>query len=123
MTQFPSDESTPGSGPLTGGLAGSLGEDWPSKAVDSIDSVVSLLQQRVVRPIVLAARFMVFGLIAALMGCAIAIYGTIAAIRFFTDVVFAHHVWISDITVGAILLAFGSLALRKATRKAQSPAG
>ena len=58
----------------SGGAAGSPtpppGDDWPAKATDQIVSLVDQIRDKTTGPAIRAARAMVFGFLAAMLGTA-----------------------------------------------------
>jgi hypothetical protein len=84
-----------------------------TRALDTIDTVVATVNDKAIRPVVVAARAVVFGLIAALVGVAVVIMATVGVVRLLTDDAFAHHVWITYFVVGGIFCAVGTFLFSK----------
>jgi hypothetical protein len=106
-------EGTPArSGALGGGLAGS---QWPAKAAQTVEDVVGAVQDRAIRPLLLAARAVVFGIVVASMVLVLSALLAIAAIRVLDVYAFGHRVWPADALVGALLVAGGVAAWSKRT--------
>ncbi|MGO9341431.1 MAG: hypothetical protein ACLP6E_02775 [Acidimicrobiales bacterium] len=101
-----------GSGALGGGLAGS---EWPAKVAQTVEDVVGAVQDRAIRPILLAARAVVFGIVVASMALLLCVLIAIAAVRLLDVYAFGHRVWPADALVGAILVAGGVAAWTKRT--------
>jgi len=93
--------------PGSGRLAGS---QWPTKVADTVDDVVQGVHDRVVRPLLLAARAVVFGLVAATMGLLLIVLFSIAAIRLLDVYAFRHRVWPAYAVIGGALVLLGAAA-------------
>ena len=84
--------------------------DLPSRGADTIDAVVDFIQVKAVRPLTLAARGIVFGII-VLTGAVITLtLLSITLIRVLTVYIPGNRVWVSDLIVGVIFVAAGILA-------------
>jgi hypothetical protein len=81
--------------------------DWPAKVADTVQDAVETVQDRVVRPLTLGARGLVFGILIAVMALVVAIVMCIALVRVLTVYVFDGRVWASDALLGAILVLAG----------------
>lgn len=81
--------------------------DWPSRAADLVDTLVSLLRDKTVRPAALVARALVFGIIILASSLVVLTLVSIALIRVLTVCVFNGRVWAADFLVGALFLAGG----------------
>lgn len=90
-----------------------LGDDWPGKAVDAIDLVVDTINDRVIRPIILVGRAIVFGLLIAAVAVVVAVVVAIAALRLLDVYAFSHHVWISYLILGVLFSLVGLVAWAK----------
>ena len=91
--------------------------DWPEQVAGRIDSVVSALRDKTTRPVTLAARGIVYGIVVAALGAALFILLTISVIRL-ADVYLPIHpvgrrVWIVDGVAAAIFLLIGTFLWRK----------
>lgn len=84
-----------------------------TRALDTIDTVVATVNDKAIRPVVVAARAIVFGLIAVLVGIAVLIMVTIGLVRLLTDDAFAHHVWITYFVIGGIFCGAGTFLFSK----------
>lgn len=65
------------------------------------------------RPIMLAGRFLAYGFILLLLALIVLIALIIAIVRLSTVYLFAHHVWITYLVVGAISISVGLFIWRK----------
>ena len=96
----------------------SEGTDRPNPdVVDTLfsylDRFMDALHDRVLRPILLAGRFIAYGFILLLVGVVVIASLVIALVRFSTIYFFAHHVWITYLVVGAIFITLGLVIWRK----------
>jgi hypothetical protein len=96
----------PGSGALS---------DLPTRGADLIDSLVALLRDKAVRPLTLATRALVFGIIVLAASVVTTVLLSIALVRLLTVYAFGGRVWLSDLVVGAVFVAGGILAWTKRT--------
>lgn len=100
-------------GPLAGG-------DWPARLADLVEDVVGAVHDRVVRPVLLAARAVVFGILVATMALVLAVLFSVAVVRLLDDYAFGHRVWASDLVVGGLVTAVGLVAWsRRKARRAE----
>jgi hypothetical protein len=101
--------------------SGEAGEQWQMRVVDTIDDVVTTVQERVIRPLLLVARAIVFGIIVATMALVVSILFSIAVVRLLDVYAFRGRVWASDAVVGGLLTAGGLVAWTK--RRSRGDAG
>jgi hypothetical protein len=80
-----------------------------TRALDTIDTVVATVNDRAVRPAIVAARAVVFGLIAAVIGSVALLLAGIGLVRLLTDDAFGHHVWITYFALGGLLTVLGAV--------------
>lgn len=99
--------------------ATAVGRDWTVQAADTIETVVGAIRSRTTVPLTTAARVLVFGLLAAVLGATVVVLLTIALIRV-VDISVPGAVWSAYLVVGGIFTVGGGLLLRKA---ATSPPG
>ena len=93
--------SLPGSGMLN---------DLPTRGADAVDTLVELLRDKTVRPLTLATRAVVFGIIIFAASVVSVVLVSIALIRLLTVYAFDGRVWLSDLVVGAVFVILGILA-------------
>jgi hypothetical protein len=84
-----------------------LGDALSTRALDTIDTVVATVNDRAVRPAVVAARSVVFGIIIAVIGITVVIMFCIGFIRLTT--IAGHRIWASYIVLGLIFSAVGAV--------------
>jgi hypothetical protein len=89
--------------------SGATPSDWPARAADTIESTVGAVHDRVVRPLFLVARALVFGIVIATMLFVLIVLVSVALVRLLDVYVFSGRVWASDALVGALLVALGFL--------------
>jgi hypothetical protein len=97
-----------------GGLAAS---QWPATVATGIDDVLATVHDRVIRPLLLVGRGIVFGILVASMAFVLSILVAVAAIRLLTVYAFGHRVWAADALVGGVLVLGGIAAWSKRTPK------
>jgi len=99
----------------TNQLPGSAGAspEWPATVADTIEDVVGVVHDRLVRPLTLAARGVVFGIIIAVMAIVLSILAAIAVIRLLDVYAFGGRVWASDALLGTLLVVAGAFAWTK----------
>jgi hypothetical protein len=100
----------PASGPSAGGLSQA---EWPATVADTIEDVVEAVHDRVVRPLILVGRGVVFGVIIAVMALVLSVVLAIAVVRLLDVYAFGGRVWASDAVLGAILVIGGAFAWTK----------
>ncbi|HEY5121957.1 MAG TPA: hypothetical protein VII84_10340 [Acidimicrobiales bacterium] len=77
------------------------------------DRFMDALHDRVLRPILLAGRFVAYGFILLLLALVIASALVIGLVRFSTIYLFDHHVWITYLVVSVISMGTGLVIWRK----------
>jgi hypothetical protein len=77
------------------------------------DRIMDALHDRVLRPIMLAGRFIAYGFILLLLALVLVGALVIAIVRLSTVYLFAHHVWITYLTVAVLSIGGGLLIWRK----------
>lgn len=77
------------------------------RALDTIDSVVATVNDRAVRPAIVAARAIVFGVIIAVVGVTVVVMFAIGFIRVTT--IAGHRIWASYLVLGLIFSIVGAV--------------
>ena len=81
------------------------------EGADSVlDSLVELLRDRTVRPLTLATRAVVFGIIVFAAAVVTVVLLSITLIRLLTVYAFDGRVWLSDLVVGVLFVVAGLVA-------------
>ncbi len=99
--------------PVTGLTGSGALSDLPTRGADLVDSLVELLRDKTVRPLTLATRAVVFGIIVFAASVVTIVLLSITLIRLLTVYAFDGRVWISDLVVGAIFVVAGVVAWSK----------
>jgi hypothetical protein len=97
------------------------GELWQARVVDTIEDVVSAVHDRVIRPLLLVTRAVVFGSIVATMALVVSILLSVALVRLLDVYAFGGRVWASDALVGGLFSVAGVVAWTR--RRAGGDAG
>ena len=92
--------------------------DWPARATDAVDTLVSLLRDKTVRPLSLVARVIVFGILVFVAALVTVVLASIALIRLLTVYAFDGRVWAADLLVGAVFVLIGVVAWTQRTTRA-----
>ena len=103
-------------------------DDWTVAAVDRIESAVAVVRDNATTRVVVAARAVVYGLIAAVLGIVVLLFLTIAAVRLLDVVLSDWHilgfqdhpgrsVWVVLAILGGIFTVPGLFLLRRAAVK------
>jgi hypothetical protein len=91
----------------TGTGPGDAGAQWQERVVDMVDDTVTAVHDRVIRPLLLVARAVVYGIIVAAMALVMSILISIALVRLLDVYAFRRRVWASDALVGGLLTVLG----------------
>ncbi len=93
-------------------------EEWTNRALDTVDRVVATVNDKAIRPAVVAARAVVFGVIIGMAGLVVLILFSVGFIRLINDYATGHRVWIAYLVLAALFIACGAFAYSK-----RGPAG
>jgi uncharacterized protein YacL len=77
------------------------------RALDAIDSVVASVNDKAIRPAIVAARGIVFGVIIAVIGITTLVLFCVGFIRLTT--IAGHRIWASYIVLGLIFSVIGAV--------------
>ncbi len=77
------------------------------RALETIDTVVATVNDRAIRPAIVAARGIVFGIIIAVVGITVVILFCVGFIRLTT--IAGHRIWASYIVLGLIFSVVGAI--------------
>jgi hypothetical protein len=83
--------------------------DWATRTADSIERVVLAVRDRTTRPLLLAGRAVVFGLLAGILGIAAVILLSIFVVRALTAL--TGKAWLAELILGALFCAAGGVLL------------
>ncbi|MDE3206894.1 MAG: hypothetical protein KGQ66_22035 [Acidobacteriota bacterium] len=102
---------------MTSPSPGPSGSDWPAEVAARIDSLVGTVRDKTTVPATTAARGVVYGLIAGVLGAAIGILMVVAVVRLL-DVYLpfqprGRRVWVVDAGASAIFLGLGAFLWRR----------
>lgn len=90
----------------SGGPGPSPTEDWPAKATDQIVNLVDQIRDKTTGPAIRAARAMVFGFLATMLGTAALVLLVVGLVRF-VDVYVPGGVWVAHAIVGGLFVGVG----------------
>jgi hypothetical protein len=85
----------------------SMSDEWSTKAIDVVDTVVDVVHDRVVRPALIAGRGVVFGTLIVFVSLVALILLPVALVRLLDVYAFGGRVWASDALFGIIFCAAG----------------
>ena len=88
-------------------------QEWTNRALDTVDRVVATVNDKALRPAIIAARGVVFGVIIGMAGLVILVMVSIGLVRLGTVYLFDHKVWISYLVLSALFCAGGAFAYAK----------
>src|SRR5882672_9035603 len=88
----------------------SASPDWAARTADSIERVVTTIRDRTTRPLLVAGRAIVFGLLAAVAGIAAVVLLSIIIVRVL--VILTDRAWLADLILGAFFVIVGFVLLR-----------
>jgi hypothetical protein len=108
----PPPGATPGPVPGASSGFGLTDGDWPAQATKTVVDVVGKVRDRTTGPITTAARGLVFGLFAAILGIVVAVLAIIALVRLL-DEALPSGVWLAYLVLGFVFTLAGALVFRK----------
>ncbi len=97
--------------------------DLPTRGADAVDTLVDLVRDKAVRPLTLATRAIVFGIIILAASVVTLTLLSITLIRLLTVYVFDGRVWLSDLVVGGLFVIIGVLAWSQRVDRANGNGG
>lgn len=100
-------------GPVAGGAT--VTAEWPRKAADAVDLVVDTIHDKAIRPALLAARAVVFGVLVAVLALVVLVLLSVGLVRLLDVYAFGGRVWISYAVLGGIFSLAGLLAWSRRT--------
>jgi hypothetical protein len=99
----------PGSRPTS--ASGIIPAEWPAQAADAIVDTISKVRDKTTRPIVIAARGLVYGVLALIIGTVAVILLLVGITRFLTNWM---EVWVVYTALAVLFSIGGAVLLRKA---------
>lgn len=84
-----------------------FGDVLSDRALDTIDTVVATVNDKAVRPAIVAARGIVFGVVIAVVAITVVVLFCVGFIRVTT--IAGHRIWASYIVLGLIFSAVGAI--------------
>jgi hypothetical protein len=78
-----------------------------ARALDTIDTVVATVNDKAVRPAIVASRGIVFGVVIAVVGVVVIVMFCVGFIRLTT--VYGHRIWASYLVLGLLFSAVGAI--------------
>src|SRR5580700_4732296 len=82
-------------------------EEWSNRAIDTVDTVVDVVHDKVVRPALIAGRAVVFGILIAFLSLVVFVLLAVALVRLLDVYAFGGRVWASDALFGAVCTTAG----------------
>lgn len=95
-----------------------LEHEWSVRAADGVDAVVTTVRDRVIRPILLVARALVFGAIILVAGTVALVLLSVGLLRLLDVYAFPGRVWASYLLLGVVFSLAGLLVWTKRTGRA-----
>jgi hypothetical protein len=90
--------------------------DWAAQAADTIVRVVGTVRDKTTRPVVIATRAIVFGLLAAIGGIAALVLAAIGIVRLLV-IATGHRAWAAHLITGALFTLVGFILMAKRTTR------
>ncbi|HEY7931499.1 MAG TPA: hypothetical protein VIC81_04455 [Acidimicrobiales bacterium] len=87
--------------------------DVVDRLLGAVDHALDVVHDRVLRPILLAGRFVAYGLILLLVSLVLISVVIIGAVRLLNVYLFAGHEWLSYLIIGGLSLVVGLVIWRR----------
>ncbi len=113
--------AAPTAGPSGPNPNGMIPADWPVQAADKIVDTIAMVRDKTTRPALVAARGLVYGLLALVVG-SIAFLLVITLVVRLYDVYVPGNVWPIYAVLGVLFGGAGLVLLKKANAPSASPA-
>ena len=81
--------------------------EWAARAAGFVESTTDTIRDKAVRPIIVAARGLVFGLLIFVLVVVLAVLASVAIMRITDVYLFSGHRWASWALLGSLLTAGG----------------
>src|SRR5262245_4823035 len=95
-------------------------DDWTVRAADTIEGVVGVVRDRAVVPVTRVARWLVFGVLAAMIGTTILILLAIGLVRVAVAYIPPHRAWGAHLYTGGIFSLLGLFLWSRRTPRDRS---
>jgi hypothetical protein len=99
------------------GVGNVLSGDWPGQAADAIVKSVDTLRDKTTGPVQKAARALVYGLLAVILGTMVGILLIIGVVRLVDSIVGLFmdppRIWVTYLIVGVLFTIAGALVFRR----------
>lgn len=93
--------------------------DWSAQAADTVVDLIDNVRSKTTGPLLTAAKAVVYGIVAAVLGVAALVLLSVALLRF-VDVYLPNEVWLAYFLVGGLFVAGGLLLWSKRRPPAES---
>ena len=84
-----------------------LADALSDRALEAVDTVVATVNDKAIRPAIVAARGIVFGVVIAVIGVTVVVLFCVGFIRLTT--IAGHRIWASYLVLGLIFCAVGAV--------------
>lgn len=109
----------PGPAGSSSNSSGIIPAEWPAQAADTIVDTIGKVRDKTTKPALTAARALVYGLLALIMGTVAVILMLALAVRIYANYV-PGNVWILYAILAAVMIPAGLFLLKKANTPARS---
>jgi len=92
------------------GLTSMATSQWPAQVADAVEGVVTTFRTQVIRPLMLVARGLVFGIIVGTMALVVSVLLVVSLVRLLTVYLFGGRVWASYLLLGVLFVGGGFAA-------------
>ncbi len=99
------------------GASESASEEWSERALDLVDQALGVVHDRVLRPVLLVGRSVVFGVVIAVVALVVVILVAVAVVRLLDVYAFGNRVWASDALFGTALCVGGFVVWSRRTSR------
>jgi hypothetical protein len=99
---------------------GVIPAEWPAQAADTIVDTIAKVRDKTTKPALLAARGLVYGLVAAVIGSLAFFLVLIMIVRIWANYV-PGHVWVIYAIFAVVFSTAGFVLLRKANQPKAAP--
>lgn len=97
----------------SGPAGGIIPQEWPAQAADTIVDTIAKVRDRTTKPAIIAARGLVYGLLASIIGTVAFVLLLVLIVRLWANYV-PGHVWVIYAIFAVVFSMAGSMAWKKA---------